>query len=121
MPSRVLIWKLAKIYPQSLIAEIYKIFGIEDTEKFLTVFAGMTIKIPSTIDIENEDRNLAIYETLKKSQSGSESRRLGTVLCEQHKLKRKELREIFNATKRKLREAKKSVESDRLTSEHRRK
>lgn len=101
--------------------QILRIFGIEDTEKFLTVFAGMTIHVPSTADIENEERNLAIYETLKASQSAAESRRLGKVLCEQYRLKRKELREIYKQTKKKLKEARKFAEADKLVSEHRRK
>jgi len=81
----------------------------------------MTVHVPSTTDIENEERNLAIYETLQRSQSGAESRRLGEVLCEQYKLKRKEIRAIYKQTKHKLKEAKKHIEKDKLVSEHRRK
>lgn len=121
MPARSVILKLAKIFPQSLTAEIHRIFGTEYVEKFITVFAGMTIRVPSTTEIETVERDLAIYETLQGSQSAAESRRLGALLCEQHKLKRKELRQIYKQTKRKLKEAKKHIEKDKLTSEHRRK
>ena len=118
MPTRSLIQKLAKLFPQSLIAEIYRIFGLDNTEKLILVFAGTTIHIPSTKDLEEEDRNLAIYETLQKSNSAAESRRLGHFICEQYGLKRKELRIIYKKTKKKLKEAKKFTESDQLVSAH---
>lgn len=98
--------------------EIYRIFGIEDTEKLLQVFAGTTIYVPSTKNLENEERNLAIYETLKKSKSMQETRRLGELLCEQYKLKTREMRLIRRQTEKKLQEAKRFVESDKLVSKH---
>lgn len=93
--------------------EIYRIFGNPAlTEKFLTVFGGTTIRIPSTKELEEEERNLAIYQTLMGSGSKSESRRLGKALCEHHGLTRREMRLLFKTTRRKLREAEKISESD---------
>jgi hypothetical protein len=92
-------------------------FGIENTEKFLNVFAGMTVRVPSTREMEEEERNLAIYHTLRTGTSASHSRRMGTILCERYRLKRKELRKIYWETKRKLKEANKFRESESLVSE----
>ena len=118
MPARSVILRLVKLFPQSLIAEIYRIFGIEDAEKFLTVFAGTTVRVTSTSELEDEERNLAIYETLRKSQSASESRRLGEMLCKQYKLKRSELRQVYRQTKRRLKDATSYLEADKRTGEH---
>ena len=118
MPTRSLILKLAKIFPQSLVAEIHRIFRIEDTEKLLTVFAGTNIHIPSTKELEEEERNLAIYETLSKADSKSEMKRLGEVLCQRFDMKRREIRHAYLRTKKKLKEAEKFVEADKLTSQH---
>ena len=121
MTTRSLVSRLGSIYPQSLTAEITRLFGIEKAVNFLTVFAGTTIHVPSTLELENEERNLAIYDTLKESQSGAESRRLGTHLCQRYKLKRKELRKIYKQTRAKLKAAEKHREKDKLVAEYRRK
>ena len=115
---RSLILRLAKVFPQSLIAEILKIFGPNLTESFLLVFGGTTIKIPSTKDIRDMQVSLAIYDTLKNAKSAAESRRLCEVLCEQHHLKRQEVRTLYRHTKKLLKEGKKMSEAVVRISQH---
>lgn len=112
MQMRSYIEKLVQLFPQSLISEFNRIFGAEDTEKLLTVFAGVTLHIPSTRDIEEAVRNVAIYETLVRSASAVETRRLSGIMCEQYDLSRTELRQIFKKTRRELNEAKRTRAAD---------
>jgi hypothetical protein len=94
------------------------VFGTELTEKFILVFGGTTIHVPSTREIEEESRNVSIYSTLKNAKSIQQSKRLGQALCEQYDLDRTEMRDIFKDTKRKLREAKRVIDSDKRVSVH---
>ena len=115
-----LITRLAKIFPQSLVAEILRIFGPDRTEKFIYVFGGTTIKIPSTKDIREMQISLAIYDTLKNAKSAAESRRLCAILGEQHNLKRQEVRALYKWTKKMLKEGNKYREEDSRVSRHQR-
>lgn len=54
---------------ESLLPELYEIFGKEATIKFLDIFAGTTITVPSRQVVENAIRDTFIYLTLKKSKS----------------------------------------------------
>jgi hypothetical protein len=109
--------KIVKIFPQNLISEFHRIFGKEATEKLLTIFAGVTLHIPSTKEIEEAVRNIAIYETLIASRSGVETRRLSGIMCEQYDLTRKELRAAFRKTRRELNEARRTTAADQKIGE----
>jgi hypothetical protein len=52
----------------TLLPELYEIFGKEATIKFLDIFAGTTVKVPSKQVIENAIRDTFIYLTLKKAK-----------------------------------------------------
>lgn len=101
-----------------MIAEVYHLLGAEMTEKFLMVFAGTTIHVPSTRDINEADRNLAIYDTLSKAKSPLESRNLCEVMCKQYNLRRFEVRELYRLTRKMLNEGKTMLEADARTSQH---
>jgi hypothetical protein len=111
---------LAQVFPQSLTAEILKLLGPEQTEKFLMVFAGTTIKVPTTKDVQEAERNLAIYDTLKKAKSPPESRRLGETLAEQYNISRYEVRELYRLTRKMLNEGRILTEADIRTGHHQR-
>lgn len=104
--------KLMLFYPNTLINEFFKMFGYSNTEKLLQVFAGTTLQIPSTTKIEEAMRDCAVYETLCKSKSAAESRRLGKALAEQYDIDRAEVRKIYHAMRKRVRQNKKLREAD---------
>jgi len=101
-----------------LIAEISKLLGSEAAEKFLIVFAGTTLKIPSTQDLQEAKRNLSIYDTLKDAKSKEEAKRLRAVLAERYDLRVKEVRHINRYICRQVKEAFKILEADAKTGQH---
>lgn len=113
-----LLAKLARIYPRTLLSEFYRMFGPEATEKLLTVFAGTTLHIPTTRDLEDAQRDVAIWETLSRSKSAAESRRLGEALCKQYKIPRRKMRYIYNSMRRLLKERTKFSTADKSTGQH---
>lgn len=115
---RLNVQKLMLFYPNTLLSELYKMFGVANTEKLLQVFGGTTLQIPSTSRVEEAMRDVAIYETLIKSKSASESRRLGVALAEQFDIDRKEVRLAYRSMRRRVRDNKKLLEADRNVSQH---
>lgn len=113
---RLITSKLIRTFPHSLLSEISRIFGPEATEKLLTVFAGVTLYIPSTKEIEEATRNLVIYETVNLAKSKTELGRLKTVLCEQFDISRKELAKAYQRMKKQLNESTKISLSDAYIS-----
>jgi hypothetical protein len=115
---KALIIKLSKMFPQSLLADFERIFGTEATEKLLIIFAGTTLQVPSTKELDEAQRDIVIYKTLSGSKSISESRRLGVLLCQQYNISRREMRRIYKKTRRKLKEAKRFNDSDQRVGNH---
>jgi len=105
------------MYPKSLVAEFFRLFGAADTEKLLTVFAGTTLRIPSTKELEEARRNIAIYETLSHAKSAAEARRLGEALMSQHNISRNQVRRVYKLTRKLLRESKRFSEADAKTGQ----
>jgi hypothetical protein len=101
-----------------LIAEIIRIFGPDLADKFLLVFGGTTIKVPSTKEMQQAKVNLAIYDTLKNVKSPVESRRLCALLQEQHNMKRADVRQAFYDTRKLMHEAKAYTEADARIGQH---
>jgi len=54
--------------------ELYDVFGREALSKFLELFAGMTIKVPTREEIEDSVRNVSIYLQLYRTTKGSKAR-----------------------------------------------
>lgn len=121
MSMRLLLDKLSRLYPKSLVGEFYRIFGAEVTEKLLTVFGGTTIRVPTTKDLQEAQRNLAIYDTLIRSTTSKESRRLSTQLSNRYDVTKKEIRVIFRHMKRLNKESSKIKEADVAVGKHRKK
>lgn len=110
--------KLVQLYPKTLIPELYKLFGEQITEKFLTVFAGTTIHVPSSREQENAFRDIAIFETLQNSKGAAESRRLGKALSAQYRISRRRIRHIYRKMKRLRKMNVKLIAEDLATSQH---
>lgn len=53
-------------YPNTHLPELYTIFGKEAFIKFLDIFAGTRISVPTRDEIEESSRNHAIYKAWKK-------------------------------------------------------
>ena len=115
---RLLFEKWAKIYPKSLVSEFCRMFGPANTEKLLAVFAGTTLQIPSTKDLENAERDILIWETLRHSKSPNESRKLSANLASQYHLPRKKIRHVYYTMMRRMRENKTLEDADRATGQH---
>ena len=115
---RLSVQKLMLFYPNTLLSELYKMFGATNTEKLLQVFAGTMLQIPSTERVEEAMRDVVIYETLIKSKSASESRRLGLALAEQYDMDRREVRLAYHSMRKRLRENKKLLDSDQKVGQH---
>jgi len=116
MPSRL--ERLVQASPKSLIAEFLRIFGEQATEKLLTVFAGTTIQVPSTKNVEDALRDIAIYETLSQARNPAQSRRFGVSLAAQYRLTRVRVRKIYHKMYRQNRLNQKLLEADRATGKH---
>lgn len=116
---RLLLDKLAKIYPRTMLAEFHEMFGPAVTEKLLTIFAGTTLVIPSTKDLENAQRDVAIWETLRRSNDPGQSRRLTESLAQQHNIPHKKVRAIYYRMMRRLKANKRLNEAVRNVGQHR--
>ena len=99
--------KLDTLYPRSLLADFKRVFGEESTRKFIEVFSGTTIDVPSRRTIDNLERDVVIYESLCVSTDARQSRKLGEHLANRFGLTRKKVREIYAQMQRRLREDKK--------------
>lgn len=84
----------------------------------LTVFAGTTIRVPSTKDQSNAVRDIHIYETLCGAGSASESRDLAEDMSKKYKMSRRHIRHIFKTMRRLYKVNKKLQEEDLATSQH---
>lgn len=115
---RLNVQKLMLFYPNTLLSELYKMFGSANTEKLLQVFAGTTLQIPSTSKVEESMRDVVIYETLVQSASAAESRILGTALAKQYDIDRKEVRAAYHSMRKRIRENKKLLEADQKVGQH---
>jgi hypothetical protein len=105
-------------YPNTLLSELYKMFGSANTEKLLQVFAGTTLQIPSTARMEECMRDVIIYETITKSKGAAESRRLGEALAKQFDTDRKEIRDAYRSMLKRLGQNKKLQQSDQNVGKH---
>jgi hypothetical protein len=110
--------KLLLFYPNTLLSEFYQMFGAADAEKLFQVFGGTTLQIPSTSTVDKIMRDVSIYETLSRSTSAAQSRRLTAGLMEQHDMKCAEVRQAFNSVRKQIRIVRRLRESDSRVGEH---
>lgn len=88
----------------TFLPELYDIFGREATIRFLEIFAGCRIKVPSVERLENLARSTAIYVRLR--QAGNEKRQamITQILAEEYDLTEDRIRTIYQKTKKNLEE-----------------
>jgi hypothetical protein len=81
----------------TLLPEIYEIFGKESTIKFLDIFAGITVKVPTKQVIENAIRDTFIYLTLKKAKRNGypKSPDVVTDLADRYSIERSTVKIIY--------------------------
>jgi hypothetical protein len=118
MQRRFLFEQLGKLFPKSLVHDFYTIFGEAVTEKLLSIFSGTTIKVPSTEDLREAERDIIIYESLIKCPLPEEAKRVRKTLSRKYGLKKKNIRIIFKRMSRLHRMAKKVHEADHAVSQH---
>lgn len=87
----------------TFLPELYDIFGREATIKFLEVFAGCRIKVPSIEKLENLARSTAIYVRIKQSKSKRRAM-IVQMLAEEYELTEDRVRSIYNRTRLNLEE-----------------
>jgi hypothetical protein len=109
--------KLVLTFPKSLTSDYYKVFGLEDTEKLLTVFSGMTIRVPSTKDVERAIRDISIFESLV-GKKGRDARQQRLHLVEQHRISLTKVRKVFRKMKRVMRLSMRMKEAEAAVSVH---
>jgi len=116
-----LLRKLALIYPKSLLAEFHTVFGSEPTSKLLSVFAGMTLKIPSNRELQKAQRDLVIYEQLEKAKDKNEFRIFRKTIQARHGMSKAKVKEIFRYMSKLHRAGKELREADKAVSLHKKK
>jgi Mor family transcriptional regulator len=92
--------KLVLMYPKSLVNEFYKVFGPETAEKFLTIFAGATFRVPGTRDLEKAKRDLFIFEAIDPIEDMGLRKRERKRLSETYHLSTKKVRSIYRKMRR---------------------
>lgn len=73
----------------SLLPDLYEIFGDEALVKFIDIFGGTTIRVPSRDDLANAVRDVNIYLTLKHNRAKVED------LASQYRLTNTVIEDIF--------------------------
>lgn len=114
--------KLSRLYPKSLISEFCHVFGPEDTERLLSVFGGMKLKVPSHEDISKMKRNLEIYEAMVQAKAQSPKRsafRLNRrILQARYGMKKKKMMAIYKQMDRLMRQSKEVKAADVAVTAH---
>src|SRR5262245_55180577 len=80
---------------QSLLPELYDIFGKELLIKFLDVFAGMQFRVPSREILERAVRDVDIYIRMSDVRNSEVLEDLST----RHNISKDDVTRIFNDTK----------------------
>jgi hypothetical protein len=62
---------LDKTCPRSPVLDLFDIFGKDSFLKFLDVFQGMTVEVPTRAKLEDCMRQVAIYLTLKRTKASA--------------------------------------------------
>lgn len=77
----------------TLLPEIYSIFDKEATLKFIELFAGCTIEVPTVEEIQKHARDIIIYSELSKKKSTVKE------LSERYEIPPKVVLEIYQKVK----------------------
>lgn len=69
---------LVRASRDSILPELYEIFGKESLLKFLDIFAGTTVKVPTKKVLENSIRDTFIYLSLEKIKKSGKPKKVMT-------------------------------------------
>jgi hypothetical protein len=116
----IVLSRIKEMYPRSLLAEFYTIFGEATTIKIIDVFSGTTLEIPSRKSLEVADRDIRIYEALCPCTSSKQTRAVEERMAEKYELSIQRVREIYKNMKRQMGENKRFQLADKLTGKLRR-
>ena len=77
---------LALLYSDehSLVPDLYEVFGPEALIKFLDLFAGMTVKVPSRAKVIQAAREVELYSAMKTATTRSARDTIATDLSDQY-------------------------------------
>lgn len=92
---RVLFLALLNSDAYSVLPEIYEVFGREQTLKFLDVFAGSTIKVPTRKKLQECIRDVDIFCTLEYTKHPPTKKEL----ADQYDLSESSIKEIYKRVK----------------------
>jgi len=85
---------LDKACPRSPVLDLFDIFGKEAFLKFIDVFQGMTIEVPTRAKMEECMKHVGIYLTLKRTQASGRPRTVRQ-LASRYSIPAGEVRSIF--------------------------
>lgn len=85
----------------TLIPQLYEIFGRESFLKFMDIFAGTTVKVPAIKPVEDAMRDVGIYLRLRDLPLGSRAEAVRD-LAVQHSISRGDVRRSFIAMEEKF-------------------
>lgn len=86
---------------ESHLPELYDIFGEDDLLKFLDIFGGCTIKVPSRYEVRDVIRDVRIYLELSRIPRSAEGRqRVVNDLCTRYDLTGRSIYTIFGRMER---------------------
>jgi hypothetical protein len=69
---------LVRASRDSILPELYDIFGRESLLKFLDIFAGTTVKVPTKKVLEDSIRDTFIYLSLEKTKKSGKPKKVMT-------------------------------------------
>lgn len=107
--------RIKKMFPRSLLGEFLEIFGKQNTIKLIDVFSGTTLEIPSRRKLEILDRDIQIYEELSSCTSRGQQKTLRKSLAKKHSLSETQIRDVFKKMEKQLRENRKFKLADERT------
>ena len=85
---------LDKACPRSPVLDLFDVFGRDAFLKFLDVFQGSTIEVPSRSKLEDAMRQVAIYLTLKRTTASQRPKAIKE-LAHRYNIPAGDIRDMF--------------------------
>lgn len=107
-------------FPNSLIVEFSRVFGKDNTQKLLSVFGGMVIKIPSSKDIHRMEKEVAIFKILSSAKDGKQLSILRGEVQAKFGMKKKDIIDIHKRMSKAWKSHMSEKAKDKAVSKHKR-
>lgn len=108
-------------FSKSLILEYGRVFGKDNLKKFLAIFGGMAIRVPSVKDIQRMEKEVAIYKILSSAEDKAQRKILRLQVQAKFGVKKKDVIEIYRRMGKAWRQYQAAKTEDEAVSKHRRK